>query len=83
MCTDVNACNCTPWYMDTVRESALKADSMCKIPCRTGELNLHQWHAGLTLYQLSCIPNQLHPTHHFISLEGITLCSDLPPLHKI
>ena len=42
--------------MDTVRESALKVDSGRKIPCRTGELNLHRQHAGPMLYQLSYIP---------------------------
>ena len=34
---------------DTVRESALKADSGRKIPCRTGESNLPQRRAGSTL----------------------------------
>ena len=32
-----------------VRESSLKVDSGRKIPCRTGKLNLHQWHDGLML----------------------------------
>ena len=41
---------------DKVRESALKADSGRKLPCRTGESNLPQWCAGPTLYQLSYIP---------------------------
>ena len=34
-----------------VRESALKADSEGKIPCRTGESNLCQRHDGLMLHQ--------------------------------
>ena len=37
VCTDVNACNCRQGCMDTVRESALKADSGRKIPCHNGE----------------------------------------------
>ena len=63
VCTDVNACNCTWGCMDTVRESALKVDSGRKIPCRTGELNLHQQPAGLMLYQLSYIPTPQVCTH--------------------
>ena len=38
---------------DTVRESALKAESLRKkIPYRTGKSNLSQRHTGSTLYQL-------------------------------
>ena len=33
-----------------VRECALKVVSQRKIPCHTGELNLHQLHASLMLY---------------------------------
>ena len=33
-----------------------EVDSEFKIPCCTGELNLHQRCAGLTLYQLNYIP---------------------------
>ena len=44
---------------DTVRESALRANSGRKIPCRTGESNLRQRRAGPTLYQLSYIPAPL------------------------
>ena len=40
-------------HADTVRESALKADSGRQIPCRTGESSLPQCRAGPTLYQLS------------------------------
>ena len=43
-------------YTDTVRESALEADSGRKIPCRTVESNLPQWRAGLMLYQERYIP---------------------------
>ena len=42
--------------MDTVREFALKVDSMRKIPCSTGKWNLFQRCADPTLYQLSYIP---------------------------
>ena len=42
--------------VDKVRESALKVDKGRKIPCRIGESDLPQQHAGLTLYQLSYIP---------------------------
>ena len=45
---------------DTVREAALKVDSGRKIPCRTGESNLRQRRAGLTLDQLSYIPAPLY-----------------------
>ena len=55
--TDVNACNCTWGCADTIREFELKVDSGRKIPCRTRESNLHQWHAGLMLYHLSYIPS--------------------------
>ena len=41
--------------MDTIRKSALKVDSGRKIPCRTGESNLPQQHAGI-FYQLSYMP---------------------------
>ena len=41
---------------DTVRESALKADSGRKIPCLTRELHLRRLRAGPMLYQLSYIP---------------------------
>ena len=54
--TYVNACDCTRGCTDTVRESALKADSGGKIPCRTGESNLRQRQAGPVLYQLNYIP---------------------------
>ena len=57
MRTDVNACDCTQGCMDTVRESALKVDSGRKIPCHTGELNLHRQCAGTMLYQLGYIPS--------------------------
>ena len=36
-----------------------KLDSGRKIPCHTGESNLHQWDASLMLYQLSYIPSSL------------------------
>ena len=53
---------------DTVRESALKVVSGRKIHCCTGESNLHQQHAGPTLYQLSYIPAQLAiPYRYFCS----------------
>ena len=58
VCTNVNACNCTWWCADTVRESALKVDSGRKIPCRTEESNLRQRCAGPTFYQLSYIPTR-------------------------
>ena len=49
-------------YVNTVRESALKADWGRKNPCDIRELNLYQYCAmlfGLTLYQLSC-PAPVH-----------------------
>ena len=54
--TDVNACDCAGGCTDTVRESALKADSGRKIPCRTGESNLRRQRVGVMLYQPRCIP---------------------------
>ena len=56
VCADANACDCTQGCADRVGESALKVDSQRKIPCRTGESNLHQQRAGPTLHQLSYIP---------------------------
>ena len=64
-CTYINACNCTQHtrvmctpedHMNTGRESALKVDSGRKIPCCTGELNLHQHYARPDVY-----PAELHP----------------------
>ena len=48
--TDAKACGCTRGCTDTVRESALKADCGRKLPCRTGESNLRERHAGPTFY---------------------------------
>ena len=42
--------------VDNVRESALTVDEGRKIPCRTGESDLPQQHAGSTLYKLNYIP---------------------------
>ena len=50
--TDINACNCTWGFMNTIKESAPKVDSSKKIPCHTGELNLRWWCAGRMLHQL-------------------------------
>ena len=61
---DINACDCIRECTDTARESALKVDSWRKIPCHTGELNLHQQLADLKLYQLSYIPT---PTHQALT----------------
>ena len=58
--TDANACSCTQECMDTVTESALKADSGRKIPCCTRESNQYKQCAGLMLYQLSYAPNPYH-----------------------
>ena len=51
-----------------VRESALKADSGRKIPCRTGESNVPQRRAGLPLFQQSFIPTPIYDaTPYFLS----------------
>ena len=63
MCTDVNTCDCTWGYMDTVRETALKVDSGRKMPPCTRELNLCQWCASPMLYQLNYIPT---PSFHVV-----------------
>ena len=54
--TNVNACGCARGCTDTVRESALNVDSGRKIPCRTGESNLHQRRDGSMLYQWATSP---------------------------
>ena len=54
--TNVNACNFTWGFTNTVRESAIKVDSGRKIPRRTGESNLSWWRAGPTLCQPGYIP---------------------------
>ena len=51
--TDVNACDCTRGWTNTVRESA---KTKTKFPCRTGESNLRQRRDGQTVYQLSYVP---------------------------
>ena len=53
----VDARVCIRGCTDTVRESALKVDPWSKIPCRTGESNLRQRHAGPMLHQVSYIPS--------------------------
>ena len=57
MCTQMLMhANAHEGCMDTVRESALKVSSGEKSLAAIGELNLPQWQAGLSLYQLSYIP---------------------------
>ena len=46
-------------------ESALKADSWRKIPCRTGESNLRQRRAGPMLYQWATSPPQILSSFFF------------------
>ena len=53
--TYINASDFTRECTETVTESALKVDSVRKIPCRTGESNLRRWHDRPMLYQLSYI----------------------------
>ena len=53
--TDVNTCDCARGSTDTVRESALHADSGRKIPCLTGDSNLRRLRAGPMPYQLSYV----------------------------
>ena len=69
---------CAPMFMHVIvhrgarthlRESALKVDSGRKIPCRTGELNLPQWCAGLTLCQLNYIPILFRGSHKLFTLK--------------
>ena len=48
---------------NTVRESALKVDSVRKILCRTGESNPLQRRAGPTLYP------ERHPSISFVSVQ--------------
>ena len=60
MLTNVNACD----YTRGCTEFALKVDSGRKVPCRTGESNLHQWQTGL-MVQLSYIPT--HYTNYILT----------------
>ena len=68
--TDVNACDCARGCTDTVRESALKADSEGeKIPCRTVESNLRRRRAGPMIYPLSYIPTPFKsPVQNIVNL---------------
>ena len=43
MHTDVDACSFTRGWTNVIRESALKADSGEKIPCRAWDVNPHQY----------------------------------------
>ena len=54
---DVNACECAQGCMHTVKRVCTENWLWeGKIPCRPGESNLRQPHAGSTLHQLSYIP---------------------------
>ena len=56
---------------DSERESALKADSRRKIPCRTGESNLRQRHDGPTeLLPPPPLP-AISPQPHVVEVEGL------------
>ena len=70
MRTDVNAC--TRGGTDTVRESALKADSERKIPRRTGESNLRQRRADPTLYQLGRLDSGSITQKLISGTDGVT-----------
>ena len=74
--THVNACDCTRWCTDTVRETALKVDSGRTIPCRTGESNLRQRCAASMLYQLDYIPTieSRHKHHAEFGNLSLTNC---------
>ena len=53
--TDINASNCTRGRMDTLRESALKADSGRNIPCRTAGIE-----PASAACQSDAVPTELH-----------------------
>ena len=53
--TDANACGCTRGVR-TPLECLHRKLAQRKIPCRTGESNLPNRRAGLTLYQLGYVP---------------------------
>ena len=57
-----HTCHCTWECTGSIRESALKVDFLRKIPCHTGQSNLHRQRASPVLCQLSYIPN-----HHSLS----------------
>ena len=61
VCTD-DACNSTQGCADTVRESALEADSGRKIPCHTGDSNPCQYCTW---------PSVRHSTHRAIPAQNI------------
>ena len=69
---------------DTVRESALKADSGRKIPCRTGDSNPQQYCAWLfspTVYQVSLL---LHSLKYQLSVIRLFAeCIDTQEMSKI
>ena len=73
MRTEVNACDRTLGCTDTVRESALKVDSVRKIPCRSRESNLRQLGAGPMLYQLSYIPTQKQKAETMLDITQMIL----------
>ena len=60
---------------DTVRESALKVDSGRKIPRRTGESNLRQWHACQTLTNWELHPNLADFRKLVCNGNGLRSCS--------
>ena len=74
MWAHVNACDCMQGCMDTARESAQKVDSGRKIPFCNEESNLHQFLAGLTLYQPSYIPTLFFPP--FLLQQEATCVTD-------
>ena len=53
-------------HADTVTQSALKADSGRKIPCRTGDSNPRQYCA--CFYQLDALPTELFPSVKYLLL---------------
>ena len=73
MRTDVNTCDCTRGCTDTVRKSALKADSWGQIPCRTGKSNLRQRRAN---YQLS--HNATTASSQHVALLTMPVSSEKP-----
>ena len=60
--------------IDTIGESAQKVDPGRKIPCCTGELNLHQRHASPMLYQLSYIPTPYLETVWIYTCVCVCVC---------
>ena len=63
--TDVNACDCTRGYMDTVRESVLKLEC-----CRKNPLPHRGIEPASATFRSNALPTELHPHPIMTGLAG-------------